>query len=442
MTRVAVVGGGITGLAAAWELVRGASEVTVFEASARLGGRILTGTVAGRPVDLGADAVLTRVPDGLQLCEELGLSGELVHPATEGTAVWVRGRLRSLPDDTVLGAPTRLRSLARSGILSPLGVGRVALDLVLPAGGPGGGVRDRSVRDVVGARLGAEAHDHLVEPLVGGIYASSGDVLSVQATAPPLAAAASGRSLVRALRSQRRTAPPSGPTFWSLRGGLGALVDRLETALRAAGAVIHLNSPVESLGDLGTEAVVVAAPARVAASLVAAAPEAATRLAGIEHASVVLAVLVYPAAALPRPTRGTGFLVPRTEGRLLTACSFGSSKWPHWARPGQVVLRASAGRWRDDRAMAMGDDELVGRVHAEMAEALGLTGPPAEAHVARWVDAFPQYRVGHLGRVARIEAGLARDLPTVAVAGAALRGIGVAACISQGRRAARQVLGA
>ncbi|HEX2063480.1 MAG TPA: protoporphyrinogen oxidase, partial [Acidimicrobiales bacterium] len=199
-------------------------------------------------------------------------------------------------------------------------------------------------------------------------------------------------------------------------------------------------TPVESLAALGVDAVVVATPAPVAASLVAEAPRAATHLRTVDHASVALSVLVYPASAFPRPTTGTGFLVPRTEGRLLTACSFGSSKWPHWARPGQVVLRASAGRRGDDRALAMGDDELVEGLHAELAEALGLTDSPVEAHVARWVDAFPQYRVGHLERVARIEASLARDLPAVAVAGAALRGIGVASCIAQGRRAARQAL--
>ncbi|HEX2064160.1 MAG TPA: FAD-dependent oxidoreductase, partial [Acidimicrobiales bacterium] len=196
MTHVAVVGGGITGLAAAWELVRSGADVTLFEAGDRLGGRILTVSVAGRPVDLGADAVLTRVPDGLELCDQLELAAEVVHPATEGAAVWVGGRLRPLPDDTVLGAPTRLRPLARSGILSPLGLTRVALDLVLPARRSRAAQGDRSVRDVVAARLGAEAHDRLVEPLVGGIYAGTGDVLSVQATAPPLAAAAaSGGSL-------------------------------------------------------------------------------------------------------------------------------------------------------------------------------------------------------------------------------------------------------
>ena len=439
MTHVAVVGGGITGLAAAWELVRSGADVTLFEAGDRLGGRILTATVAGRPVDLGADAVRARAPDGLELCHELDLAAAMVHPATEGAAVWVGGGLRSLPDDTVLGAPTRLGSLARSRILSPPGLTRLALDLVRPARRPRVGT-DRSGRDVVAARLGAEAHDRLVEPLVGGIYAGSGDVLSVQATAPPLAAAASGRSLVRGLRSQRRAGPPQGPTFWSLRDGLGALVQRLEARLLSAGVGIERSTPVESIAALGADAVVLATPAPVAASLVAAAPQAAARLRTVDHASVALSVLVYPAAAFPAPTRGTGFLVPRTEGRLLTACSFGSAKWPHWAGPGQVVLRASAGRWRDHRALAMGDDELVEALHAELTEALGLRDSPVEAHVVRWMDAFPQYRAGHLDRVTRIEASLARDLPTVAVAGAAMRGIGVASCIAQGRRAARQVL--
>ena len=439
MTRVAVVGGGITGLAAAWELLRSGTEVRLLEASNRLGGKVATGTVADRPVDLGADAVLARVPDGLELCGELGLDTEVVHPGAEGAAVWVRGRLRPLPADLVLGVPSRLSSLARSGILTPAGLARAALDLVLPASG---GSADRSVGEVVSARFGRQVHERLVDPLVGGIHAGPADLLSARATTPQLAAAAAAhRSLLRGVRSQREVGRRGGPVFWSLGGGLGRLVQRLEEELRAGGATVEVGAQVESLADVGADAVVVATPAPVAARLVADAPEAAAGLAGIDHASVVVAVLVYPASAFPAPLSGTGFLVPRTEGRLMTACSFGSSKWPHWAGPGQVVLRVSAGRWGDERALALGDEELVGRLHAELVGALGLTAGPEEAHVARWPAALPQYRVGHLERVERIEASLARHLPTVVVAGAALRGIGVAACIAQGRRAARRVLG-
>ena len=440
MTHVAVVGGGITGLAAAWELVRSGARVTLLEASDRLGGRILTADVGGRPVDLGPDAFLSRVPEAMELCHQLGLGGELVSPAAEQALLWVGGRLRPLPAGLVLGAPTSLASVARSGTLSPAGMARAALDLVLPSAGDGSS--DRSVGELVTARFGRQVHRRLVDPLIGGIHAGPSELLSVRATAPQLAAAAAmKRSLLLGLRAQRRAAAPaSGPAFHTLRHGLGRLVRRLEEELRRAGVTVELHAPVESLAAVGADGTVVAVPAGPAARLLGGSPQAAAELAAIDHASVALAVLVYPAGAFRRPLQGSGFLVPRHEGRLLTACSFASAKWPHWTAPGQVVLRASAGRWGDERAMALTDAELVARLHAELVEALGLREPPAHHRVARWVDAFPQYRVGHLDRVERIEAALARDLPGVAVAGPALRGVGIPACIAQGRRAARLVL--
>ncbi|MDP9071076.1 MAG: protoporphyrinogen oxidase [Actinomycetota bacterium] len=440
MTHVAVVGGGITGLAAAWELLGSGARVTLLDAADRLGGRIVTAEVGGRPVDLGPDAFLSRVPEALELCRQLGLDSELVSPAADQAFVWVRGRLRRLPAGVVLGAPTDLVSLARSGVLSPAGLARATLDLVLPASRDGG--HDRSVGDLVRARLGRQVHERLVDPLVGGIHAGPSELLSVRATAPQLAAAAAERrSLVAGLRAQRRASPPApGPMFHSLREGLARLVVRLEEELRAGGVAVELATPVKSLAALRADATVVAAPATVAADLLAGSPQAAAELRSIDHASVGLAVLVYPADAFPRPPVGSGFLVPRREGRLLTACSFASAKWPHWAAPGQVVLRASAGRWGDQRALAMADEELVGRLHADLADALGLTDAPSHFRVTRWRDAFPQYRVGHLERVARIEAAVARDLRRVAVAGPALGGVGIPACIAQGRRAARLVL--
>ncbi len=438
MTRVAVVGGGITGLAAAWELVGAGAEVAVLEASDHLGGKIRTEEMGGRPVDLGPDAFVARTPDALQLCRELGLVDELVRAATDQAAVWVGGKLRPLPHDTVLGVPTRLTSLACSRILSPVGVARAALDAVLPGGGLS---TDRSVGELVASRLGRQVHDRLVDPLFGGIHAGPTGNLSVQATAPQLAAAAAGRSLIRGVRAQRRGNASERPAFHSLRGGLGRLVERLEEELTAGGATIELAAAVDTVPVPGADATVVATPAPVAADLVAAtSPEAEAELRAIEYASVTVTVLVYPASAFPRPPAGSGFLVPHSEGRLMTACSFASSKWPHWAGPDEVVLRVSAGRSGDQRALEMSDVELVQGVHAELVDALALTAAPVRARVTRWVSAFPQYRVGHLERVARIEAAIDRDLPGVHVVGAAYRGLGITTCIAQGRAAARRVL--
>ncbi len=191
----------------------------------------------------------------------------------------------------------------------------------------------------------------------------------------------------------------------------------------------------------GADATIVATPAHVTAGLVAtASPDAAAELRSIDHASVTVTVLVYPAAAFPEPPEGSGFLVPPSEEHLITACSFASSKWPHWAGPEEVVLRVSAGRFGDERAMKMKDVELVQRLHNELVDVLQLTKAPVRARVTRWVDAFPQYRVGHLERVASMEAALRRDLPGVEVVGAAYRGLGITTCIAQGRAAARRVL--
>lgn len=449
---VAVVGGGITGLAAAWEAVGAGASVTLFEAGPRLGGRILTGDIGGRPVDLGPDAFLARVPHALELCRQLGLEGEVVHPAAHGAAIWARGRLRPLPPDLVLGAPAGagdLARLVRAGLLSPAGAVRAALDLALPTTRWS---QDPSVGEVVGRRLGRQVHARVVDPLVGGIHAGPSELLSARAAAPQLAEAAGSRSLMRGLRGVRAAAggeaagagaavTGTAPLFASLRGGLGRLVTRLEEELRARGAVVETGHPVGTAPVPGFDATVVTVPAPAAAGLVAhACPSAAAGLRAVDYASVALAVLVYPAGAVARPLAGTGFLVPAPEGRLLTACSFASAKWPHWAGPGEVVLRASAGRWADERALALSDGALAGHLHGELAQILGLRARPSHVRVTRWLQAFPQYRPGHLELVAGVEEALARDLPSVALAGAAYRGLGIAACVAQGRAAARRAL--
>ncbi|HUP71235.1 MAG TPA: protoporphyrinogen oxidase [Acidimicrobiales bacterium] len=446
-TAVTVVGGGITGLAAAWELVRAGARVTLVEASTRLGGKIVTEEIGSRPVDLGPDAFLARLPDAVRLCHELGLGDQLVGAATESASLWVGGTLRPLPRGTVLGAPAGIAGLAtvaRSGLLSPVGVVRAGLDLVLPRRDLG---EDPSVGAIVTARFGRQVHERLVDPLVGGIHAGSSSLLSAEAVAPQLAAGArSHRSLILGLqRGRRNTWPssPAGPAFVSLRGGLSQLVERLEEALRRKGVDIELGRPFDahSAPDGPT---ILTTPAPVTAGLLARlCPDAATELAELEHASVALTVLRYALSAFPggeAPT-GSGFLVPQVEGRLMTACSFASSKWPHWRVPGEMVLRASAGRWGDERAMGLTDGQLVAHLHGELTEALHLTDEPLASRVTRWPAAFPQYRPGHLARIARIENALRRDCPQVQVAGAAFRGVGIPACIAQGRAAARRALG-
>jgi len=456
-TDVAVVGGGITGLAAAWELAgpRGGHRpvrVTVLEAGAHLGGRIDTLDLGGRPVDAGADAFIARVPDAVALCQELGVGEQLVAPAATTALIWSRGELRRLPEDTVLGVPTRLRTLAASKVVSVAGLARAGLDLVLPADTS---TDDRSIAALVDHRLGREIRERLVDPLLGGIHAGSTEHLSLAATAPQLdAARCEHRSLLRGLRPAER-APTGAPTpvFLTLPGGPGQLVQTLCGALAGRGVELRTAAPVEKIerddgrwrlrtpqGMVTADAVVLAVPSFVAADLLATQlPAAASDLDAIEHASVVLATFAYPAAAVSVPPGVSGFLVPRVEGRLMTACTFLSAKWPHRERPGQTVVRVSAGRWGDDRALHLGDEELVRRLRAELDDALGITASPDAVVVGRWPRAFPQYEVGHLERVARIRAVVARQ-PGLAVAGASYGGVGIPACIGQGRRAARDVL--
>jgi oxygen-dependent protoporphyrinogen oxidase len=421
-----VVGAGITGLATAWELTkRGVRDVTVLEASGRLGGKIRTAPFAGLPVEAGPDAVLARVPWAVQLVSELGLDAEVVHPATGAAWIWSRGKLRPLPEGLVLGVPGRLLPVARSGILSPLGLARAGLDVVLPKRTED----DPSVATVIGRRFGHEVLDKLVDPLVSGINAGRADRLSIEVVAPDVAAIArDNRSLLLALR-KRPPVDRSTPVFLSLAGGLQRLVERLGDALADRGVTIRTGTAVDTLPD--ADAVVLTVPAFAAAELVDGV--ARDELRAIDYASVSLATMTYPAV----PLSGSGFLVPRGEGWLMTAGTFVSTKWPARTPDGRVIVRCSAGRFGDDRHLELDDAALVERLHAELSRAVDLRGAaPLEWRVDRWPRSFPQSEPGHLARVARIEAALP---PHVFVAGAAYRGVGVASCIRQAREVAERV---
>jgi oxygen-dependent protoporphyrinogen oxidase len=449
--RVAVVGGGITGLAAAYYLRRAGVPVTLVEAGDRLGGKIKTLALDGVPVEAGPDTFLSRVPFAVDLCRELGLGEELVEPATGKAWLWIGDRLRPLPEGHVLGVPTAVVPLVRSGVLSPAGVARAALDLLLPRSSFG---PDPSVAEVVGRRMGREVVERLVDPLVGGIHAGRADTLSLAATARPLAeGAARSRSLAYGLRQ----APPApgGPVFLGLAGGLQRLSDRLAEEVdnaRLGTAVRTITPSPAGRGyrltcapgpDVDADAVVVTVPAFAAAGMVETlSPVAAEHLTAIRYASVVTATLAYRPAAVPRPLEGSGMLVPRVEGRLLTACTWSTTKWPALAAGGRVLLRASSGRHGDERAMELDDEEAVRRLHDELRVALQLREAPVASLVSRWPRGFPQYEVGHRARVDAIEAALGADAPNVVVAGAAYRGIGIAACVEQAGEAARRVTAA
>jgi oxygen-dependent protoporphyrinogen oxidase len=455
MSRVVVVGGGITGLVGARDLAAAGAQVSLVEPD-RPGGKLRTTPFAGAVLDEAADAFLARVPEGVELCRELGLEADLVSPAARRAYVWSHGALRLLPEAQLLGVPTDLEELAASGIVSAAGVAQARHDLTEPLVAPDG---DVAIGPFMRERLGDEVAERLVDPLVGGINAGDTDHLSLDATVPQLAAAArSGApSLIAACQAQRAAvADPSAPVFFAPRGGMGALAAAvLDDALRlgcevVTGRVVGLERErggwrvvFEGGRALAADGVVVATPAGPAAGFVRPhAPHAADLLAAIPYASVAMVGLAVERSGIDRELDGSGFLVPRPEGRTITACSWASAKWAHLGDEDTAWLRASVGRDGDDRALALGDDALVEAVLADLADTMALRTAPLEVRVTRWPGSFPQYRPGHLERVDAIEADLAAHTPTVVVAGAALRGLGVPACIRQGRSAAQRLLAA
>ena len=447
--RVAVVGGGLTGLTTAWHL-RGDAEVVVHEAAGRPGGQIRTLELEDGPLDVGADAVLARQAAGPELLAALGFGpDDLVHPTSARVLLWVDGVLRPLPTGTVFGVPTDLRSLAASRVLSPADLAVVASEVVRPRRWVPG---DRSVADLVGERFGQRVVERLVEPLLGGVYAGAATELSAQATLPPVwRAAAEHRSLLRGLSAHRaRTADDDRPVFVTVRGGLGRVVDRLAAELGdrlRTGSVVRGVAPHDGRVavhlDTGTEvvdAVVLALPAPQAASLVTTGwPALARELRGVSTASVGVVALAYDRADAPAVPAASGILVPRGEGRLVKAVTLSAGKWPHHADRDRLVLRASVGRSDDDRALALDDEVLVERVDAEVRRALGLRRPARERHVVRWPGALPQYAVGHHAKLDRMRHLLTQGPPGLHLGGAALDGVGLSARAADAGRLAAEV---
>ena len=439
--KVVVVGAGITGLAAAYELLRASTEVgvevTVYEAAARPGGCIRTSRFAGVPLDEGPDAFLARVPWAVELCRELGLEGDLVSPAQREAYVYSRGALRTLPRPNVLGVPLDFAALAASGIVSSEGVDRASQELSLP-GSPLEG--DESVGALVRRRLGDEVAERLVDPMIGGINASSVDDLSVRAAVPQLAqAATSHASLVQGLKKLAATAAvdPNAPVFFAPTGGMERLVDAL---VRELGNRLRLSAPIVDLADLDADRMILTVPASDVARLTApVSTTAAALLASIDYASVALVSLAFAGADVAHPMSGSGFLVPAVEGQTITACSWASSKWAHLGQGDTVILRVSVGRYGDDRAMTLDDEALVAAVRADLEEMMGLIAEPHAVRISRWERSLPQFRPGHLDLVADIERTLAHDAPWLQATGAWARGLGVPACIQQGRQAARAI---
>ncbi len=456
------MGGGISGLAAAFFLRNRGIAVTVLEGSPRLGGKLAVSEVAGVAVDEGAEALLARRPEGTDLIGALGLDGRLVWPGTTSAGIWTRGHLCPLPQRQLMGVPADLDALRDSGILSAPGLARAREDLRLPPTPIDG---DVSVASYVAERFGQELVDRLVDPLLGGVYAGRSDQLSFDATLGGLAQAArQHRSL--AVAAAALLPPPSGrqapPVFTTLSGGLGTLPAAVAAA---AGATVRTGAMTRELaraaqGDgarwrltvgsahapqqLDADAVILAVPARPASRLLAGLPEAgpaATALGEIKYASMAIVTLAYRRDAFARPPEGSGYLVPAVEGRAVKAVTFSTVKWPHLrsGHAGLEIVRCSVGRIGEDALLQRDDSDLAGLAAADLAAVTGVRGAPADIRVSRWGGGLPQYAVGHRDRVARIRAAVATQ-PGLAVCGAAYDGLGIPACIASARLAADQVL--
>ncbi|MFJ7303908.1 protoporphyrinogen oxidase [Streptomyces sp. NPDC099088] len=451
---VVVVGGGIAGLAAAHRLLGRGFRVTVLEASDRLGGKLLTGEIAGARVDLGAESMLARRPEALALARETGLGDFLQPPATASASLWNRGVLRPMPKGHVMGVPGTASALA--DVLSPEGLRRVERDADLPRTEVGD---DIAVGEYVAARMGREVVDRLVEPLLGGVYAGDAYRISLRLAVPQLYAAArthtSLTEAVREIQARAAAAQQTGPVFMGIDGGVGRLPLAVAGSVTARGGEILTGTPVTGLRRtspagpasderpgsawrivaggraLHADAVVLAVPAPAAAALLRAeAPAAATELAAVEYASMALVTLAYRSADATLP-EGSGFLVPPVDGHTIKASTFASRKWGWIAdrNPDLTVLRTSVGRYGETEVLGRPDDDLVRVSRHDLREATGLDADPVETRVTRWDDGLPQYPVGHHARVARVREHVGK-LPGLTVCGAAYDGVGIPACIA------------
>lgn len=443
-----VIGAGIAGLAAAYELTRRGRSSVLLEASARAGGVICSEAIDGFTIDAGPDSLLIQKPAAIELCEEIGLGGRLV-PTREPRVAYVQraGRLHPLPAGSVLGIPTTIAPFLRSDLFSWAGKARMAAELFVPARPDAG---DESIGAFMMRRFGREATEYLAEPLLAGIHAGDVDRLSMRALFPRFVEAErTFGSLIRAFRAN--PAPRNGEgAFKSLPGGLGEMVAALE---RAVGPErVRVGVRVDAVAGSGPFDVRVAGGASVAARSVVFAtpayatsalwrdrdPEFAKRCGEVNYASVAIAVLAYARTALTHPLNGSGFVVPRRERSGILAASWLSSKWPHRAPEGKVLLRTFVGGARDPGAFSMDDRDVVSRSIAALRPLLGIGADPLFTRVYRWERANAQHEVGHLDRLAAIDRALTRH-PGLFVTGSAFRGVGIPDCVADGRSTARAV---
>lgn len=468
-----MIGGGISGLAAAHRLIElnPSCDLTLWEAGPRLGGVLSTVHRRGFEVEQSADNFITTVPWAVELCKRLGLGDQLVqtNPANRRAYVVRRGRLHTLPEGFLMMAPTRLWPLAVTAILSPWGKLRAAIEYFIPPRREQG---DESMAGFVRRRLGREAFDRLVEPLVSSVYAADMEKLSLLATLPRFREMELEHgSLIRAMRRQMKTRrhakSESGARysmFVTLRAGLSSMVEAI--AARLPEGAVRLSTPIERIERAGDrwrlspglpslrhqnappnglaaeefDAVILATPSGTAARLFRPIDaELADQVGSIEHSGTAVVSLGYGREQVGHPLRGAGAVVPAIENSPILACSFSSQKYSHRAPEGKVLLRVFVGGARRPDLPIMEDEKLLPLVTEHLAQLLGAHGRPCFCDIAHWPGTMPQYHVGHKELVGRIEARVA-ELPALELCGNAYHGVGIPDCIHGGEQAAERLL--
>lgn len=471
MSNIVVIGGGIAGLSAAYYLKKNARnpvQVTLLEAGSYWGGKILTERKDGFVIEGGPDTFVVTKPWGVKLCRELGIADRLkgTNPDTNKTYILKKGCLYELPGGLTMMIPTEFSPMLRTGLLSWPAKARMGLDFFLPPTAKNG---DETLGEFVTRRLGRSAYENLIEPLMSGIYAGDGDQLSLQSTFPMLRdLELEHGGLVKgalALRKQRlknassktkstQPSPTPGGIFLTPLGGLAEIVENLVENLEEWQVDMRLNSMVEKLelrqggyyveaggaGGFAADGVISAAPPYASAKLLEGfAPQLSRELIDIEFVSTATVSLAYIENDLPRLLDGYGYVIPRSEGRQALACTWTSTKFPHRAPAGYALLRVFIGRAGQEGQIPWEHDGLVEIARRELETTLGITAEPVLERVFIWQDAMPQYNLGHVERLERIEKAV-ESLPGFELAGNGYYGIGIPDCIHSGEEAAGRIL--
>lgn len=460
MKRIAIIGGGISGLSAAYALeekrLAGASiDYVLFESSSRLGGVIVTERVDGCLIEAGPDSFLTEKPWAMDLARQLGLGDQLIgsNDPDRITYILVKGKLVPIPDGLMFMVPTKIVPTVLSPMFSWSTKFRMAKEWFHP---PHRAEADESVASLVERHYGPEMVDRLADPLLSGVYGGQATHLSVRAVLPRFAEMEAkhgslGRAMLSArLQMARARKGPAKPLFTSLRDGMQTLVDALLTRIPASS--IRMNTAVDSIRKDGNwsvaaansiepfDAVIISTPAQAARTLVqSVSPALASELQGIAYTSSVTINLVYDSGVRASLPPGFGFLVPRSEGKQMLAATFVHNKFPHRAPGDRALLRCFIGGERSQPVLQMSEEAIVAIVRDELRQMVGLNAEPRAARVSRWHRAMAQYGVGHLERLQRIE-DLLRELPGLSLAGNGYRGIGVSDCVRSGTEAATRLL--